>query len=214
VTSAAAPRVTGPVAGGAPIVPVVTIDDATRTQRLVEALIAGGIGCVEIALRTPDAMRAIAAASGVPDFVVGAGTVLTAEDVDRVVDAGATFVVSPGLDDEVVARCLDLGVQVIPGVATATEIQRALRWGLNHLKLFPASTVGGVAAIEQFAGPFPVVRFLPSGGVNASNASEYAESTSVFAVSGSWMATRAMIADSDFDEITRLSREAVDLVAP
>lgn len=194
------------------VVPVLVVDDAARTAGLVAALLDGGIRCAEITLRTPAALAAIEAAARSPDLRVGAGTVLTAQDVDRVVDAGAQFVVSPGLDDDVVARCRHHDVTVVPGVATATEVQRALRSGLDHLKFFPAEACGGVAAITQLAGPFPGVRFLPSGGLSRENVARYAASDAVFAVSGSWMASRAMIADADLATIARLSRDAVDLV--
>jgi 2-dehydro-3-deoxyphosphogluconate aldolase/(4S)-4-hydroxy-2-oxoglutarate aldolase len=199
---------------GHPIVPVVVVDDAAQVAGLVDALAAGGIRCAEITLRTPAAVAALRIAGAVGGFVAGAGTVLTADDVDRVVDAGARFVVSPGLDDDVVARCRRHGVDVVPGVATATEVQRALRLGLDRLKFFPAAQLGGLAAIEALSGPFPGVRFLPSGGVSPENAAVYAASPAVFAVSGSWMATRAMIRDGDFATIERLSREAIALVTP
>jgi 2-dehydro-3-deoxyphosphogluconate aldolase/(4S)-4-hydroxy-2-oxoglutarate aldolase len=195
------------------LVPVVVIDDAAHTVELISALLAGGIGCAEVTLRTPAAIAAIESAARVPGFRIGAGTVLTAEDVDRVVDAGAQFVVSPGLDDDVIARCLHHNIMVVPGVVTATEVQRALRYGLNHLKFFPAGTSGGVAAIDQLAGPFPGVRFLPSGGVTRDNLARYAGSDAVFAISGSWMASRPMIANADFDTIAHLSRDAVELVS-
>ena len=128
---------------GQRFVPVIVLDDARQAVPLAEALLRGGIGCAEITLRTDAGPAAIAAASAVPDFIVGAGTVLTPDDVDRVVDAGARFVVSPGLAEDVVERSLELGVEVIPGVATATEVQRALRLGLSRLKLFPAGPLGG-----------------------------------------------------------------------
>jgi 2-dehydro-3-deoxyphosphogluconate aldolase / (4S)-4-hydroxy-2-oxoglutarate aldolase len=196
---------------GQRFVPVIVIDDARQAVPLAEALLRGGIGCAEITLRTDAGPAAIAAASAVADFIVGAGTVLTPDDVDRVVDAGARFVVSPGLAEDVVERSLELGVEVIPGVATATEVQRALRLGLSRLKLFPAGPLGGLAAVRALAGPFPDVRFLPSGGVSAANAGEYLASPSVFAVSGSWMATRELIAARDFEAIERLSRACVEL---
>ena len=198
------------ILAGQRFVPVIVLDDARQAVPLTEALLRGGIGCAEITLRTDAGPAAIAAASAVPDFIVGAGTVLTPDDVDRVVEAGARFVVSPGLDDDVVARSIELGVEVIPGVATATEVQRALRLGLSRLKLFPAGPLGGMAAVRALAGPFPDVRFLPSGGVTAENAGEYLASPSVFAVSGSWMATRDLIAAGDFETIERLSRACVE----
>lgn len=190
------------------IVPVITIDDAARAVDLASALAAGGIDCAEITLRTPAGLAAIAAiAEALPDFTVGAGTVLTGDDVTRVTDAGARFVVSPGFDDEVVDRARELGVLPVPGVATATEVQRALRAGVDHLKLFPAGQLGGRAMIDALAAPFATVRFLPSGGVSAATMAHYRESPAVFAVSGSWMATRAMIAAGDWATITRLSAE-------
>lgn len=191
---------------GQRFVPVIVIDDAAQAAPLAEALLRGGIGCAEITLRTDAGFAAIAAASVVPDFVVGAGTVLEPDDVDRAVEAGARFVVSPGLAEDVVERSIALDVDVIPGVATATEVQRALRLGLSRLKLFPAGPLGGVATVNALAGPFPEVRFLPSGGVTAENAGTYLASPSVFAVSGSWMATRDLIASGDFATIERLSR--------
>ena len=196
---------------GQRFVPVIVLDDARQAVPLAEALLRGGISCAEITLRTDAGPAAIAAASAVADFIVGAGTVLTPDDVDRVVDAGARFVVSPGLAEDVVERAIEHGLEVIPGVATATEVQRALRLGLSRLKLFPAGPLGGIAAVRALAGPFPDVRFLPSGGVTAENAGEYLASPSVFAVSGSWMATRDLIAAGDFAAIERLSRACVEL---
>ena len=196
---------------GQRFVPVIVLDDARQAVPLAEALLRGGIGCAEITLRTDAGPAAIAAASAVADFIVGAGTVLTPDDVDRVVDAGARFVVSPGLAEDVVERAIEHGLEVIPGVATATEVQRALRLGLSRLKLFPAGPLGGIAAVRALAGPFPDVRFLPSGGVTAENAGEYLASPSVFAVSGSWMATRDLIAAGDFAAIERLCRACVEL---
>ncbi|MFF2390595.1 bifunctional 4-hydroxy-2-oxoglutarate aldolase/2-dehydro-3-deoxy-phosphogluconate aldolase [Agromyces sp. NPDC058104] len=194
-------------------VPVIVLDDPGHAVPLAEALVRGGIGCAEITLRTDAGLAAIAAASAIPDFIVGAGTVLTPDDVDLVVDSGARFVVSPGFAEDVVERARAIGVEVVPGVATASEVQRALRLGLSRLKLFPAGPLGGIAALNALAGPFPDVRFLPSGGVTADNAGEYLASPSVFAVSGSWMATRAMIAAGDFKAIERLSRACVELEA-
>lgn len=194
------------------IIPVVVIDEAERAPELAAALAAGGITCAEITLRTPAGLQAIGAISDLSHFLVGAGTVLTAEQVDRCVDAGAQFLVSPGLDVEVVARARFHDVPVLPGVATATEVQRALRLGVDVLKFFPADRLGGLETIAALAGPFPAVRFVPSGGVTASNAAEYLRHPAIFGISGSWMASRSAIAAGDFDGIERLSRDAADFV--
>ncbi|HEY5229864.1 MAG TPA: bifunctional 4-hydroxy-2-oxoglutarate aldolase/2-dehydro-3-deoxy-phosphogluconate aldolase, partial [Galbitalea sp.] len=147
-----------------------------------------------------------------PGFLVGAGTVLTVEQVDRCVDAGAQFLVSPGFDDEVVARAQSHGVVILPGVATATEIQRALRAGIDVVKFFPADRLGGLDTIAALAAPFADVRFVPSGGVNPANASSYLRHPAIFGISGSWMVARDAIAAGDFDAIERLSRAAAALV--
>jgi 2-dehydro-3-deoxyphosphogluconate aldolase/(4S)-4-hydroxy-2-oxoglutarate aldolase len=194
------------------IIPVVVIDDASKAADVAAALAAGGIGCAEITLRTSEGLASIAAISGMSDFVLGAGTVLTVDQVDRCVDAGAKFIVTPGFDDAVVTRAQQLGVAVLPGVATATEIQRALRAGLDTVKFFPADRLGGLPTITSLAGPFPDLSFVPSGGVSAANAVEYLASPSVPAVSGSWMVSREAIARGDFDMIARLSTDAVALL--
>jgi 2-dehydro-3-deoxyphosphogluconate aldolase / (4S)-4-hydroxy-2-oxoglutarate aldolase len=194
------------------IVPVVVIDDAAKAPDVAAALAAGGIHCAEITLRTAAGLSSIAAIAGTPDFVLGAGTVLTASQVDECVDAGAEFIVSPGLDDEVVARAHERGVIALPGIATATEIQRALRAGLTEVKFFPADRLGGLATIAALAAPFPQVRFMPSGGVSAANAVEYLQHPAIFAIGGSWMVSRQAIADGDFDTLQRLSAEATALV--
>lgn len=201
------------VLAGNRIVPVVVIDDAGAAPDLADALSAGGIRCAEITLRTPAGVDAIRAVAGRSDFVVGAGTVLTADQVDAAADAGARFLVSPGLDDAVVGRAAERGVPIVPGVGTATEIQRALGRGIRHLKLFPANLVGGLAAVRAFAGPFPDVRFLPSGGVSVDNAAEYLAAPSVFAVSGSWMVPAGAVASGDFEAVRRLSAAAVTAIA-
>ncbi|SDO40760.1 2-keto-3-deoxy-phosphogluconate aldolase [Microbacterium sp. ru370.1] len=197
---------------GSRIVPVVVLDDASFAPDLADALTAGGIPCAEITLRTPAALDAIRAVAGRSDFAVGAGTVLTAAQVDAAVDAGATYLVSPGFDDAVAQRAAQRGVPLVPGIATATEIQRAIAAGLDHLKVFPAAAVGGTAALKAFAGPFPGVRFLPSGGVSATNAAEYLALPSVFAVSGSWMVPASALAAGDAETVRALSAEATAAV--
>lgn len=194
------------------IVPVVVIDDAAHAKDAAQALAAGGIGCAEITLRTAAGLASIAAIAGTPGFVLGAGTVLTVEQVDQVADAGAEFIVSPGFDEDVVARAQELGLTVLPGVATATEIQRAGRAGLTTVKFFPADRLGGLDTIKALSAPFVGVRFVPSGGVNPGNAREYLQHPAIFGISGSWMITRDLIANGEFDSIQRLSAEAVALI--
>ena len=196
------------------IVPVVVLDDPARAVDLAHALAAGGIGTAEITLRTPAGLAAIAAiADSVPDFVVGAGTVLSLDDLDRVADAGAAFAVSPGLDEELVDHARDRGVLPLPGVATASEVQRAVRAGLDRVKFFPAAQLGGLATITALAGPFPRVGFLPSGGVSRENAADYLVSPSVFAVSGSWMVPRDALASGDFETVRTLALDAVAAIS-
>ncbi|QEO09537.1 bifunctional 4-hydroxy-2-oxoglutarate aldolase/2-dehydro-3-deoxy-phosphogluconate aldolase [Protaetiibacter larvae] len=194
------------------IVPVIVIDDAARASDLAHALLAGGITSAEVTLRTPAGLDALAAMATVPGLTVGAGTVLTPEQVQRSADAGAAFIVSPGFDDDVVATTLDRGLAALPGIATATEAMRALRAGLTEVKFFPADRLGGLATIEALAAPLPQLRFMPSGGVGAHNAVEYLSSAAVFAVSGSWMVNRAAIAAGDHDTIRSASAAAIALL--
>lgn len=204
----AAPARVADTLAGIRIVPVVVIDDADKAPDLVAALAEGGIRTAEITLRTPAGLDAIRRVADTPGFVVGAGTVVSPEDVDRVHEAGAQYIVSPGFDDEVVARAHELGLAALPGIATATELQRAVRAGLDVVKFFPADRLGGLGTITALAAPFPDVRFVPSGGVSAANAAEYLASPPVLAVSGSWMAPRTLIAAGDFVRIRALSAEA------
>ena len=194
------------------VVPVVVVDDSAVAIDLVAALKAGGISCAEITLRTPAGIASIAAVAEIPDFVVGAGTVLNAAQVDECADAGARFVVSPGFDDEVVERAQGRGLAVIPGIATATELQRAAKAGLKAVKFFPADRLGGLPAIAALAGPFPEMKFMPSGGVTLENFASYLEHPAVFAVGGSWMVPRAALAAGDFGRIRQLSAEAIELL--
>ena len=193
------------------IVPVVVIDDPGFAVDAAAALAAGGIGCVEITLRTPAGLPAIAALAQAGAGGVGAGTVLTPDDVSRVADAGARFIVTPGFDPEVVTRALELGLEVLPGVATATEVQAALRAGLGAVKLFPADRLGGLDMISSLAGPFPDVGFVPSGGVSPANLAAYLAHANVPAVSGSWMVTRDLLRARDAAGIERLARDATTL---
>lgn len=193
------------------IVPVVVLDDAGAATDVAAALLEGGITCIEITLRTGAGLASIAAAAAVDGMTLGAGTVYTPGQVDQCVDAGAEFIVSPGYDDDVVARCQELGVVALPGVATATELQRAQKTGLSEVKFFPAGQLGGLSTIIALSQPFPSMRFMPSGGVNTANAAEYLGHPSVFALGGSWMVPRDAVRLGDFETVSRLSREAMAL---
>lgn len=195
------------------IVPVVVIDDAAAAAPLAEVLASGGLRCAEITLRTPAAMDAIAALADYPELLVGAGTVLDAEQAARAVGAGARFVVSPGFDGEVVEACRRLGVPVLPGTATPTEIQQAMRAGLAAVKFFPAETLGGVQALSAMAAPFPGFSFVPTGGITPVNVQPYLQHPSVLAVGGSWMAPRKLIASKAWGEIAELAAGAARLAA-
>lgn len=202
-----------PALRGQRIIPVVVIDDAGWAVDAAGALSAGGIGCIEITLRTAAGLDAIARVAESGGLLVGAGTVLDPSDVDRVADAGATFIVTPGFDREVVDRALERRLDILPGTATATDVQAALRAGLSAVKLFPADRLGGLGLISSLAGPFPDVAFVPSGGVGPSNLADYLAHPNVPAVSGSWMIGRDLLAARDAAGIERLSREATQATA-
>ncbi|MBZ3900204.1 bifunctional 4-hydroxy-2-oxoglutarate aldolase/2-dehydro-3-deoxy-phosphogluconate aldolase [Streptomyces griseiscabiei] len=197
---------------GTRVMPVLTVPDVSTAAPLAEALAAGGASCVEVTLRTPDAERAIEAMAAHGGLTVGAGTVLTPEQAERAVEAGARFVVSPGFDPDVVARCRRLGVAVVPGIATATELMRALAAGLDTVKLFPAETLGGTATVRALAAPFPQARFLPTGGIGPARTAGYLSHPAVVAVGGSWMATAGLVGRGAYAEIRRLTSEAVGAV--
>jgi len=199
---------------GARIVPVLTVPDPRTAAPLARALAAGGARCAEVTFRTPDAEQVVKAMAAQGDLVVGAGTVLTAEQAERAVAAGARFLVSPGLDDEVLDTARALGVPIAPGVATATELMRAIRAGIDTVKLFPAEPLGGRAMLRALAAPFPGVRFMPTGGIDAAALPGYLAEPSVLAVGGSWMATPALLASGDYAEIRRLTAEAVERSLP
>ena len=195
------------------IVPVVVVEDAESALPLARALSDGGLPVAEVTFRTDAAADAIRRIAAETDVLPGAGTVIRPEQVDLAVAAGARFVVTPGYSERVVDRCLELGVPVVPGVATATEVMAALDRGLELLKFFPAEASGGVAALRALAGPFPRVGWIPTGGISAENAASYLELPSVPAVGGSWMVAPKLIAAGDFAEVSRLAAEAVRLAA-
>lgn len=195
------------------VVPVVVIDDATRARPLAQALTAAALPCAEITLRTPQSLRALEAAAGVEDFLAGAGTVLTAQQARQAIDAGAQFLVSPGLSREVAEVAADSGVLLLPGTVTATEVMAALDLGIDVVKFFPAATNGGPAAVRALSGPFPRVGFMPTGGVSVINLPDYLAIPSVVAVGGTWITTPQLLADSDFPGITELAATAVATAA-
>jgi len=195
------------------LVPVVVLDDAADADPLAEALVDGGLGVAEVTFRTDAARDAIDAIASRGDVIVGAGTVLTPEQVDLAVDAGASFVVSPGLSPAVVERCRKRGVPTLPGAVTATEIQAVLELGLTTLKFFPARSSGGPEAIAALAAPFPGVRFVPTGGIGVDDCLDYLALPSVVAVGGSWMVPKAMIRAGEFNRIRELTAAAVAAVA-
>ncbi len=195
------------------IIPVVVIERTRDALPLGQALAQGGLPVAEITLRTPAAAEAIRAlARGLPEMLVGAGTILDVEQAKRAVEAGASFVVSPGFDAEIADWCLASGVPLLPGAATATEIMAVRKQGLRVVKFFPAEASGGAAALRALSEPFRDVRFVPTGGVNAQNLAGYLGQPFVAACGGSWMARKETIAAGRFDEITRLTREALQLV--
>ncbi|MFF4728681.1 bifunctional 4-hydroxy-2-oxoglutarate aldolase/2-dehydro-3-deoxy-phosphogluconate aldolase [Streptomyces mirabilis] len=195
---------------GARVMPVLTVPSEATAAALADALAAGGARCAEVTFRTPDAERVLKAMAAHGGLAVGAGTVLTPEQAERAVAAGARFVVSPGFDEEVVVKCRELGVPVVPGIATATELMRVLRAGLDTVKLFPAEPLGGLRALRALAAPFPGMRFVPTGGIGADQLAGYLADPAVLAVGGSWMATTDHLRRGDYDEIRRLTADAVE----
>lgn len=198
--------------GGRGVVPVVVIDDAARARGTGTALRDGGLPVIEVTLRTDAALAAIAALADDPDLLVGAGTVVTVRQVEQAVEAGARFVVSPGFRGDVVGRCADLGVPVLPGIATASEVMAALATGLHTVKFFPADVLGGVPAIEALAAPFPQVSFVPTGGIGPADVARYLAVPQVVAVGGSWVASRRAISAGDFATIAAQAGAAAALV--
>jgi len=197
------------------LLPVVELPDLKLAEPLFEALSAGGLPAAEITLRTAaglDGIRLLVEAF--PTGFIGAGTVRSVEDAARVIDAGARFVVCPGTDPELVAYCCERQVLVMPGVCTPSEIQAALRAGAAPLlKFFPAEPLGGVPFLKALAGPFGEVRFVPTGGINAANLETYLSLPQVAACGGSWMVTKALLAERDFVKIRDLTAQAVGIVA-
>lgn len=195
------------------VVPVIALRDAGAAAALGEALVAGDLPIAEVTFRTEAAVESIAAMARDPRLLVGAGTVVTADQVDAAVEAGARFVVSPGFSLTVAQRCADHQIPLLPGVATATEIMMALDAGITTVKFFPAGTSGGAPAIKGLSAPFPQVRFVPTGGISPDNLADYLALPAVEACGGSWMVPPKAIDAGDFAAVTRLADEAVRLAA-
>lgn len=195
------------------VIPVIVIDDAAAALPLADALVAGGLPCAEVTLRTPAGMAVLAAiAKARADIVVGAGTVLTHDQAKEAIDAGAEFIVTPGFNPAVVDYCLEVGVAVYPGVCTPTEIDMALQRGLSVLKFFPAEAIGGLALLKAIAAPYHAVRFIPTGGITLENLAGYLTFPGVVACGGSWLAPASAIAQHNFDMIREQAARTVNLV--
>ena len=194
------------------VIPVVVLEDANKAVPLARALLAGGIKTCEVTFRTAAAEESIRQiALNVPDMIVGAGTVITKEQLKSAVDAGAKFIVSPGSDIEVVRYAKELGVYMLPGAVTPTEIMQLMKEDIKVVKFFPAENYGGLKTIKAISQPFPNIRFVPTGGVSLSNLSTYLEFGKIAAVGGSWLCTKDLINEEKWDDITRLSKEAMEI---
>ena len=195
------------------IIPVVVLDRVEDAIPLGKALCEGGLPCAEVTFRTEAAEECIRVMSeNFPELFVGAGTVLTTEQVDRAVAAGAKFVVSPGLNPRIVKYCVEKGVVIVPGCANPSDIEQALENGLEVVKFFPAEAIGGLKLIKAMAAPYVGVKFMPTGGINANNVREYLAYDRIVACGGSWMVSGKMIKEGKFDEITALVKEAAEIV--
>lgn len=202
------------VLGGHRIVPVVVLDDADKADALGAALVQGGLPVAEATFRTPEAAAVLRRLAQNDDLVVGAGTVLTDRQVDQAIEAGAKFIVSPGLSAAVVRRCQEAGVPVIPGVATPSEIMLALDLGLDTVKFFPAEANGGLATIKALAAAFPQVRFMPTGGITVDTAPAYLAHPCVAAVGGSWMVAGDLLKAGRWDEVATRCAASTALYLP
>ncbi|MBQ9326057.1 MAG: bifunctional 4-hydroxy-2-oxoglutarate aldolase/2-dehydro-3-deoxy-phosphogluconate aldolase [Clostridia bacterium] len=195
------------------IIPVVVLNNADDALPLAERLVKGGLPCAEVTFRTDAAEESIRRiAKAFPEMIVGAGTVLTCEQADRAIDAGAKFVVSPGFNPKVTEYVLKKGVPMTPGVCTPTEIEAALQFGLDVLKFFPAEPSGGLKMIKALAAPYVGLNFMPTGGINADNVRDYLKYDRIVACGGSWMVSGALVKEGKFDEIEKMVREAAAIV--
>ena len=195
------------------VVPVVVLNDAKDAAPLAKALCEGGLPCAEVTFRTEAAEESIRImATQFPEMIIGAGTVLTIDQVDRAVAAGAQFIVSPGFDPEIVDYCISKNIVVLPGCITPSEVAQAVKRGLEVVKFFPAEQFGGVATIKALAAPYTGVRFMPTGGISAKNLADYLGFKKIVACGGSWMVKGDLVAAGEFDKIKEMTAEAVALV--
>ena len=195
------------------IIPVVVLNDAKDALPLAECLMEGGLPCAEVTFRTAAAEASIRQmAKAHPDMIVGAGTVLTTEQADRAIDAGAKFIVSPGFNPKVTEYVLKKGVPMTPGICTPTEIEAALQFDLDVVKFFPAEPSGGLKMIKALAAPYVGLQFMPTGGINANNVRDYLAYDRIVACGGSWMVNGSLVKEGKFDEILKMVREAADIV--
>ena len=193
------------------IVPVVKLERTEDALPLAKALIAGGLPCAEVTFRTPEALASIRGmAKAYPQMLLGAGTVLTTAQVDAAVEAGAQFIVSPGLNPKIVRYCVERGIPVTPGCANPSDVEQAIELGLRVVKFFPAEANGGLKAIRAMAAPYVGMRFMPTGGINPGNLNDYLAFDRIIACGGSWMVKEDLLAAGKFEEITALTRQAVD----
>ena len=192
------------------IVPVIALDDAKDAEPLAKALIQGGLPCAEVTIRTAAEEPIESMAEKFPELVVGAGTVLTPEQADRAMNAGAKFIVSPGLNPKVVKHCFDKGYPIVPGTSNPSDVEVAIELGLDVVKFFPAEAAGGLNMIKSMAAPYTNMEFMPTGGINAGNLKSYLDFNKIVCCGGSWMVKKDMVAAGDFEGIKKLTREAVD----
>ena len=194
------------------VVPVVVLNNVDDAVPLADALIKGGLPCAEVTFRTDAAEESIRRiCESFPDMLVGAGTVLTTEQVERAHKAGAKFIVSPGFDPEIIDYCISIGLPVLPGCITPSEIAQAVKRGLKVVKFFPAEQSGGVAMIKAMAAPYSMVKFMPTGGISTKNLADYLSCDKILCCGGSWMVKEDLIRSGSFDKITDMTREATAL---
>ena len=192
------------------IVPVIVLEDEKKAVDVAKALIDGGLPCAEITFRTKTAQSSIKLITEkFPDMMVGAGTILTTEQVDSAVESGAKFVVSPGLNPKIVEYCIQKKIPIIPGCSNPTDIEMALELGLKLLKFFPAEAAGGTKMIKALSDPYNMVEFMPTGGINQDNILNYLNCNSVLACGGSWMVNKDLIANSEFEKIKELTKSVM-----